>query len=225
MELKLNLAAKAGQSWSRISSLIDKLVKQRDKDVSQLIHLVIEQYSSYLMEKFPDYHQRQDDLDQLAIFAIDYDILEDFLSEISLQEGYSASQAKKENRESVILSTVHQAKGLEWAAVFVINMTDSAFPHPFAEEIEEERRLFYVAITRACRYLYLTYPLAVYRFDGYKSMSPSPFIGEVDGNLLNHNQLSKTTSYASSDGVSYVSDLDCQDNDDGDGFLPSVDNW
>ena len=43
--------------------------------------------------------------------------------------------------------------------------------------------------------------------------------------VLYYNQLSKTTSYASSDGVSYVSDLDCQDNDDGDGFLPSVDNW
>jgi DNA helicase II / ATP-dependent DNA helicase PcrA len=224
VELKLKLAAKAGQSWSRIGSLLDKIVKQRDKDISLLINIIIEQYSGYLIEKYPDYRQRQDDLDQLAIFAVDYDSLEEFLNEISLQEGYSASQAKKENKESVILSTVHQAKGLEWAAVFVINMTDSAFPHPFAEEVEEERRLFYVAITRACRYLYLTYPLAVYRFDGFKSMSPSPFISEVEGNLLNHNQLSKTVTHASGDGVKYVTDLDCQDND-GEGFLPSVNNW
>ena len=223
-ELKLNLAEKAGQSWSRISALLNQLIKQKDKDVSRLIQIIIDQYSGYLMEKYTDYHQRQDDLDQLAIFAADYDSLEEFLNEISLQEGYSASQAKKENRESIILSTVHQAKGLEWAAVFIINMTDSAFPHPLAEEIEEERRLFYVAITRACRYLYLTYPLAVYRFDGYKSMSASPFIGEVDAKLLNHNQLSKTVTYASGDGVEYVVDQDCQDNDD-DGFLPSVDNW
>ena len=72
----------------------------------------------------------------------------------------------------MVLSTIHQAKGLEWDAVFVINLTDGAFPHPRAlgEEggLEEERRLFYVAATRARRQLFLTYPIT----SGYETMDP-----------------------------------------------------
>jgi DNA helicase-2/ATP-dependent DNA helicase PcrA len=81
--------------------------------------------------------------------------------------------------EELVLSTIHQAKGLEWRAVFVIGLADGLFPHAktfeHPEEMEEERRLFYVASTRAKEELYLTYPL----FSADNILRPSQFIKEL----------------------------------------------
>lgn len=89
--------------------------------------------------------------------------------------------------ERVILSTVHQAKGLEWDTVFVINLADGKFPNQKATSdeggMEEERRLFYVAVTRARRRLFLTYPLT----SGYDTMAlnqPSPFLLELPADVV-----------------------------------------
>jgi len=223
---KIELAAKAGSSWDKIMSLLGKLVKDKQQNVGGLLNIIINDYGEYLAEKYPDYKQREDDLDQLVIFASDYESLDLFLHEISLQETFSGRHSQQDSRDSIILSTVHQAKGLEWDAVFVIGMTDQAFPHPLCvrqEQREEERRLFYVAVTRAEKNLYLTYPLSMFRYDGHKSLKPSPFILDVDSNLFQHNELSRSVTYASADGVEYVSDPDCQDS--GDGFLPDVSDW
>ncbi|MCD4760855.1 ATP-dependent helicase [bacterium] len=217
-DLKLKLADKAGNSWSRINKLLDILVRHKDDNIGQLVNIIIKDYGNYLMEKYTDYRQRQDDLDQLAHFASEYKSLEIFLNEMALQESYSVRQARQQNKDAIILSTVHQAKGLEWTAVFVINMTDQSFPHPLCvseEEREEERRLFYVAATRAEKYLYLTYPLSIFKYDGYQSLKPSPFISEVDSRLLNHNELSRSATYAAEDGVEYVTDRDS--------YLPDTD--
>ena len=73
-------------------------------------------------------------------------------------------------------------------------------------EQEEERRLFYVAITRAERYLYLTYPLAMFRYDGYKSLKPSTFITNIDSKLLQLNDLARSATYAAEDGIEYVAE-------------------
>jgi len=227
LDAKIALAAKAGTSWSKILNLLGKLIKDKKQNVGNLINIIINDYSDYLAEKYPDYRQRQDDLDQLVIFASEYDSLDLFLHEISLQETFSGRQARQEDRDSIVLSTVHQAKGLEWDAVFVIGMTDQAFPHPLCvrqEEREEERRLFYVAVTRAEKNLYLTYPLSMFRYDGHKSLKPSPFILDVDSNLFQHNELSRSVTYASSDGIEYETDPDYRDSDDN-GFLPDVSDW
>ena len=215
----LNMADKAGESWSKILVIIDDLLKHQKDNVSKLINIVIDFYYPYLKEKFTDYRQRQDDLEQLAIFAAGYKDLDLFLSEISLQESFSGRESDKKV-DNIILSTVHQAKGLEWEAVFIINMTDQAFPHPLCvgeEEREEERRLFYVASTRARRYLYLTYPMSMFRYDGYHDLKPSPFLADVDSNLLNCNVMSRSATYPSGDGIEYVVDPD--------GFLPDVSDW
>ena len=196
------------------------MLDKRKENISQLINIIIEIYSDYLLEKYADYKYRQDDLEQLALFAGTYESLELFLNEMSLQESYNAKGNRQENKDFIILSTVHQAKGLEWEAVFIINLTDQAFPHPLCvkeEEREEERRLFYVAITRAARFLYLTYPLAMFRYDGYKSLKPSPFLSSIDSKLLKYNELSRSATYAAEDGVEYVVDPD--------GFLPDVNDW
>ncbi|MFA6307448.1 MAG: ATP-dependent helicase [Patescibacteria group bacterium] len=218
-ESGFNMTDKAGESWSQILMVIDDLLKNKTANVSKLINIIIEFYHSYLKEKFTDYRQRQDDLEQLAIFATGYDSLDLFLSEISLQESFSGRESDKK-QDNIILSTVHQAKGLEWEAVFVINMTDQSFPHPLCvkeEEREEERRLFYVAATRAARYLYLTYPMSMVRYDGFHSLKPSPFLADIDSNLFNHNNMARSASYSQEDGLEYVADPD--------GFLPDVSDW
>ncbi|MBT4849253.1 ATP-dependent helicase [Candidatus Parcubacteria bacterium] len=229
--VKPKLSEKATQSWNKVNEVLSSLFHQKQKNIGELIKAVNEKYRDYLIEKFPDHYQREDDLGQLAAFASSYDDLGSFLTEVSLQENFTVRQAQKQDNDVVVLSTVHQSKGLEWPAVFIMNLTTQSFPHPLAvteHEQEEERRLLYVAITRAMKHLYLTYPMSVYRFDGHKSMQPSIFISDIDGNLLNHNELSRNITYASGDGVSYESDGDFEDhekNERSDGFLPDVDNW
>jgi len=115
------------------------------------LRLVIDFYYPYLKAEYVDYKYRKEDLNQLAFFAINYGDLKLFLSEVSLQESFILKD-RGDDRERIVLSTVHQAKGLEWEIVFVINLTNQGFPHPLCvekEDYEEERRLFYVAITRA----------------------------------------------------------------------------
>jgi DNA helicase-2/ATP-dependent DNA helicase PcrA len=87
------------------------------------------------------------------------------------------------------LSTIHSAKGLEWQCVFVIWIVDGRFPSVYSfnedEELEEERRLFYVSVTRAKRHLYLTYPINVFdRGSGMVLSKPSRFLDPVSPALL-----------------------------------------
>lgn len=226
LELK-NMSIQLGQtgqkSWSFISAVFEKMLLKKDSTLAELLDLVIEEYSGYLKNTYTDFYERLEDLEQLKVFASNYEDLSTFLTEITLQEQFAEvnSNNKKNN---VILSTVHQAKGLEWQAVFIMNLTDQSFPHPLAvseEEQEEERRLFYVAVTRAKQQLYLVYPLANLSFGGFKMLQPSEFIADLDGRLLNYNQLAKSTAGKSDGDVQYVSELD----DSSDGFLPDVSEW
>ncbi len=234
--LNISLSAKADISWSQVKENFNRLLNISQENLGELIRLVMAQYNDYLMSQYTDYRQRQDDLEQLAIFASAHSDLAEFLSEVSLQEKFSVGDDK--NKAGVILSTIHQAKGLEWQAVFLLNLTSRSLPHPLCQteiEIEEERRLFYVAVTRAKRYLYLSYPLSEFRYDGYKNLQPSIFLSNLDSNLLNYNHLARSSVYAQSDGVEYVPE---QNNDFYDEdkpkpknktkpghFLPEIDEW
>ncbi|MEK7073129.1 MAG: 3'-5' exonuclease, partial [Patescibacteria group bacterium] len=107
--------------------------------------------------------------------------------------------------DRIVLSTGHQSKGLEWDVVFVMHLTDQGFPHPRAYEeengIEEERRLFYVAVTRARRQLLLTYPL-VAGYDKLTAMQPSQFLGEIDGDAVEHITVERGSRAALGGGMS-----------------------
>jgi len=87
------------------------------------------------------------------------------------------------NQDKVVLSTIHQAKGLEWKMVFLIGLVDGHFPNARTlyreQELEEERRLFYVAVTRAKDELILTYPETSYLSQGYLLGRPSLFVREL----------------------------------------------
>src|SRR3989339_696159 len=215
------LPARGQIGWSDFLQIWEKLNKVHNKIPSELIRAVIDsKYQEYLENEYPDYRDRMQDLEQLAVFAERYMSLEDpsealdrFLGEATLQESYHAQQAHDNsggNEERLILSTVHQAKGLEWSAVFVLNVSAGQFPNDRAsrgDDLEEERRLFYVAITRAKKYLYLTYPLVSNSHSLLQG--PSPFIDEINRDLIDYNTNEDDTTFfdpsSDDDDVTYES--------------------
>ncbi len=161
-----------------------------------MLQLVIEAgYDDYLQENYANYRSRLDDLKQLAIFAQQFESVEEFLTQMALLTNVEAEADQPADRddERIRLSTIHQAKGLEFDVVFVIMMCDGLFPSARSIEgdedgdaLEEERRLFYVAITRARNELYLSYPLlrAGYGNSGATLPQPSRFLKEIPKELL-----------------------------------------
>ncbi len=121
-------------------------------------------YEAHLRQSHPNADQRVEDIRQLAHFAGQFTDYQQFLQELALVESISAEDVtgSKGGDEKLLLSTVHQAKGLEWDAVFALHLADGQFPLRRAiqtdEGLEEERRLFYVAVTRARKELYLCFP-------------------------------------------------------------------
>ena len=223
--LNLNLSSKAQKSYLEIINLFKKLNKFNKKELNKILDFLIKEYSPYLNAHYPDYQQRSLDLEQLIIFSINYKDLNQFLAEVSLQENFNLKDRLNKDHNKIILSTIHQAKGLEWPAVFIINLNNQAFPNYKAIEqggLEEERRLFYVAITRAQKNLYLSYSLANIRFSGYQNLQPSEFIANIDNNLLDYNSLAKGTYFSAGDDIQYIIDQDSQDKDD---FLPDISDW
>ncbi len=184
--------SRAEGGWKNFRSTIESLVDERQNGPETLVRLVMDgDYRDYLKNQYPDADDRLSDLEQLALFAGKYDELSKFLSEVSLQEnfGVANSEAETGNQDRMVLTTIHQAKGLEWQAVFIIHLSDTYFPNPraLAAEggLEEERRLFYVAVTRAKENLFLSYSLAAgYRTMSMQLQSPSPFLKEIPDKLL-----------------------------------------
>ena len=121
-------------------------------------------YDDYAKVNFTNYELRREDFNQLAAFARQFKDLNEFLSQLALISNVDAEAAPNQgaDKEAVNFSSVHQAKGLEFRAVFVIWLTDGMFPSARSldtrEALEEERRLFYVAVTRARDELYLAFP-------------------------------------------------------------------
>ena len=146
-------------------------------------------YRKYLQETYSDGATREDDLEQLAEFAGKFSSLGDFLSELSLltnmdADGREETDSGEAAENKVVLSTIHQAKGLEWSVVLLVGCAEGMIPLDRALREEggeaEERRLFYVAATRAKDYLYLCYPqTASSGWTGFSNLSPSRFIREL----------------------------------------------
>jgi len=191
-----NVSAKAATAWTQfvatISQLEDETVR---KSAAKMLRLVIDAgYDDYLKETFSNYRTRLEDLEQLAAFAFQFNSTEEFLTQLALLTNVEAEddQAAKDDTERIKLSTIHQAKGLEFDVVFVIMLCDGMFPSARSMESEdgeeEERRLFYVAITRAKNELYLSYPLIRASFGNSGSdgmQQPSRFLSEIPKDLMN----------------------------------------
>lgn len=190
-----------------------------DASPSGLIRAVLDSnYKTYLETEYPDYRERSNDIEQLALFAEKESDLSKFLAEAGLQENFARPQEQSphiEDEEKMVLSTIHQAKGLEWEAVFLIGVSAGQFPSDRAlnedKGIEEERRLFYVAITRAKTYLCISYPLLSNMNFGSLG-GPSMFLEEIDKDLVESSALSGNSYFSDLDdedeGVTYIADED-----------------
>jgi DNA helicase-2/ATP-dependent DNA helicase PcrA len=188
------IRSKAG--WQNFVNLIEILVRDenRNNPAKQIELILTNGYEQHLQETFENAEARLEDLRQLALYASRYDSTENFLSELALLSTERFKEPQNiigedvieggEEDELLTLTSVHQAKGLEWKAVFLIWAAEGKFPSPRSlKEIdseEEERRLWYVALTRAQDELYLTYPLIITDYNRQTVLQkPSRFIMEV----------------------------------------------
>ena len=199
------------------------------RNPSEMVRLIVERgYGDYVRSKFPNAQARIDDLEQLSQYALRYEDVETFLDEIALANPMSGEDVAvvAPEDEKIVLSSVHQAKGLEWRVVFVIWLADGRFPSQRALRVpggivrvdpkrvheslpllegatqdaptvdeqgtrelvipgeEEERRLFYVAVTRAKQELYLVFPVMSRDRGGMDIlMEPSRFVRELPGDV------------------------------------------
>ncbi len=194
--LGAKVGAKSEKMWKQFVHTLEEIAPGGKLIApSSAIESVVEAvYDDYAKTKFPNYEARKEELGVLANYARQYADPAEFLSQLALVsslETEAALNTGEEERDSerVTLSSIHQAKGLEWKVVFVINLTEGSFPSNRSLEspaaIEEERRLFYVAVTRACDELYLTYPYMRLNA-GYGDMfqRPSRFLSEVPIELM-----------------------------------------
>ena len=154
---------------------------------SELVGMVFEYYHPIFKLKYDDFNKRSKDLETLQNISENYRSLDSFLADMAIEPIIDSvtdiGESDKED-ESLTLSTIHSAKGLEWHSVFVIHAVEGYFPSVRAaeslESLEEERRLMYVASTRAKQNLFVTYPMHMYnRIDGITLSKPSRFISEM----------------------------------------------
>jgi DNA helicase-2/ATP-dependent DNA helicase PcrA len=169
-----------------------KSIGGEDRRPADQIAAALEYYIPLMRESYPDDHPRRErDLEHFQNITARYRSLESMLADMALEppsDSIDGVLATGPEDEFVTLSTIHSAKGLEWKAVFVIWAADGRFPSPQSsseEEIEEERRLMYVAVTRARDELYLSYPIFMFdRAFGHVMGRVSRFLEDVPAAIL-----------------------------------------
>jgi DNA helicase-2/ATP-dependent DNA helicase PcrA len=164
--------AAAQRLWPELVALLTRLARSKQELTAQ-VHEVRTFYTPLLEQIYDNPRPRARDLEQLEQLASRFDDRQSMLSEITLDPPSSTQDLAGPptlDDDYLVLSTIHSAKGLEWDAVYVIHAADGNIPSDMAtgspEEIEEERRLFYVALTRAKSWLYVCFPLRYYRYAG-----------------------------------------------------------
>jgi DNA helicase-2/ATP-dependent DNA helicase PcrA len=155
--------------WPQLVRLMQRLAAAGEEALPSQLHAALGFYEPLLKEKYDNPDSRLRDLEQLELLAARFPDRRTMLAELTLDPPSSTQDFAGEpvlDEDYLILSTVHSAKGLEWDAVYVIHASDGNMPSDMAtrnsDELEEERRLFYVALTRAKDWLYVCYPLRYY---------------------------------------------------------------
>ena len=180
-ELMSSLTAKARTSVTKVANLIAKVAAEQDKlTPAEIIEFVARyfDFETLLDDGTPTGKERIKNLEVLADNASRYETLEEFLADAALMS--SADESSDKN--SVTLMTLHAAKGLEFPVVFLVGLEEGLFPSGRAEEeaeIEEERRLAYVGMTRAMQDLFLTWAQSRFSFGGRNYTMPSRFLTEL----------------------------------------------
>ncbi|MGO2339187.1 MAG: ATP-dependent helicase [Psychrobacter sp.] len=179
--------AKKSEQFEPLYTLLTKA--DRAKSVKTVIEQILKFYIPILKTIEDNWRERSEDFRVLKKLATEYSSLDSFLENLALDPPNdsvaTASQSKTNNTDKVTISTIHSAKGLEWPVVFVNSLVDGMTPHHRSlddfEELEEERKLFYVACSRAKSQLYLTAPDYFASYSGYFD-KPSRFIAELSAN-------------------------------------------
>ncbi|MFA7627347.1 MAG: ATP-dependent helicase [Candidatus Kapaibacterium sp.] len=167
-------------------SLLSDLLNSK-YTISDKCAILAEFYRPLLKNKHDDWKKRWDDIETFITIAERYNNIQSFLNDLAIDppsESVSDLSPESSDDEKLHLTTIHSAKGLEWQAVFLIWALEGRFPSAKSvrsiDSIEEERRLFYVAVTRAKKYLYITYPTNIYdRESGFILSDVSRFIKDV----------------------------------------------
>lgn len=177
-----------------LGNLLTLLSEARNQiaDPKVVTEKVLAYYEPILMEHYDDASKRLKDFDHILYLSSKYLNLEDFLSDMALEPPDSSITDTEEGAvmdECLTLSTIHGAKGTEYKAVFVIGAVDGRFPSMYSfnspEELDEELRLFYVAVTRAKTYLYVSYPIDMFdRATGMVLSKPSRFTENISPEIL-----------------------------------------
>ncbi|MEX2463058.1 MAG: ATP-dependent helicase [Balneolaceae bacterium] len=183
----------SGRYLTQLKALGDlfTILKNRSGSVTEQLQVVVDYYSIFCKKRFDDYPKRMKDLETFVDISGSYRSLESMLEEIALEPIEATAidtEAGKKDESPLILSTIHSAKGLEWSTVFLIQCLDGVIPSGYAiddpDQMDEEIRLMYVAITRAKENLFITYPaLFQSRYGDYFS-NPSRFLEEIPDQLL-----------------------------------------
>ncbi len=170
--------------WPQLKEMLALLqtLRRERHSPSSLLRSVVDFYQPFLQQAFPDdYPRRQRGLEELIQISLSYAAIDQLLADLCLE----TPEQREESGETITLTTIHQAKGLEWAAVLIIDLVKDRFPSRHAlnsaDDFEEERRLLYVACTRAKEYLGLLSPQALYsRAQEFaEPAEPSPFLKDL----------------------------------------------
>lgn len=189
--------AKIGVFRDMIASFIEQAQKLPANQVGMLIVKQSGIIADIYQDTTPENLSRQENVEELVNGMQDFcDMrmeegnenisLSDYLSEVSLMSDVDSDKGDDEHK--VTLMTIHSAKGLEFGTVFVVGLEEGLFPNQMVSgnprEMEEERRLFYVAITRAKTHCYLSYAQCRFRYGQMEFSSPSRFLNDIDSRYL-----------------------------------------
>ncbi len=171
--------------------LLKELLEERYKLPYDKLELIFKYYDALFEAKYDDFNKRRKDLEALSNIASNYSNTTTFLADMVLEpprDSVNDIDQEDKDDEQLVISTIHSAKGLEWHSVFIMHAMDGFFPSAQSfekqETIEEERRLMYVAVTRAKRNLFISYPTNIFdRYNGYTIAMPSRFIANVPDTL------------------------------------------
>ena len=185
-------SGRSAQGLRRLADVLETAMAQEHHSPVHQIGEVLEYYLPILKDQHDDYPKRIRDLEHLSVMAERYHTLEEFLADLTLEppsESIIDVEAPDRDDERLILSTIHSSKGLEWRCVFVMWLVDGRFPSAYSflteEELEEERRLLYVSVTRAKQQLFCTYPINVYdKITGSVLSKPSRFFDDVPSSCM-----------------------------------------
>lgn len=174
----------ARDDWNDLAITLQDITENMTKlSPEEVVKIALEGWYSYFIRTiFPNWRTRQDDLESLVGFAKRFHSMEDLLAQLVLLNSETTESSMEGNEDTVRLTTIHQAKGLEFPIVFIIGLGENLFPSKRSIEddnLEEERRLFYVAVTRARDELYMSYPKIAMQSGPPMMIEPSRFINEI----------------------------------------------